>query len=65
MRRYIDEYLDSNPTIVENIIENNINMSNAEIIDILIDKLYLFDDLDQKAYYDELIENYKQSGTLI
>lgn len=65
MRRYIDEYLDSNPTIVENIIEDNINMSNAEIIDILIDKLYLFDDLDQKVYYDELIENYKQSGTLI
>jgi hypothetical protein len=64
MRNYIDEYLDVNPTIVENIIENNITLSNNEIINILIDKLYLFDEEDQKEYYNELIENYKTTGKL-
>ena len=64
MRNYIDEYLDVNPTIVENIIKNNITLSNNEIINILIDKLYLFDEEDQKEYYNELIENYKTTGKL-
>lgn len=64
MRNYIDEYLDVNPTIIENIIENNITLSNNEIINILIDKLYLFDEEDQKEYYNELIENYKTTGKL-
>ena len=64
MRNYIDEYLDVNPKIIENIIENNITLSNNEIINILIDKLYLFDEEDQKEYYNELIENYKTTGKL-
>lgn len=64
MRNYIDEYLDVNPTIVENIIENNITLSNNEIINILIDELYIFDEEDQKEYYNELIENYKTTGKL-
>ena len=64
MRKYIDEYFDSNPTIVENIIKNNITLSNNKIINILIDKLYIFDEEDQKKYYNELIENYKTTDKL-
>lgn len=64
MRNYIDEYLDINPTIVENIIKNNITLSNNEIINILIDELYIFDEENQKEYYNELIKNYKTTGKL-
>ena len=59
MRRYIDEYLDTDAKLIETIVIDNYAKGEHvdRIVEILIDELYLFDDEDDVERYKKEVES--------